>query len=237
MPRTLTLSDRGPAVVAAKRSVFKALGKLGRHPQPTPVFGPFFVIDVKEYQRKAKIKQTGNVDDVTWLALERGGWIDAYSRALIAKDDALRPALVYPVPLGSIATVCQGLHPTAGLTGNWAIDFCSPPGTPILAVEEGKIRKLSGSDPNDDTWDSQGVYGWSVHFETDHGYRYYVTHLGWRASLAVDRRVMVGTVLGRVGDQKHRPDHQHYGVTSPFGERDARKRITAVSQAPRIRVT
>lgn len=234
MPRTLRISDRGPAVVAAKRSVFKALGTLGRHPSPTPVFGPFFATSVKTYQRKAKIKQTGIVDDPTWLALERGGWIDAYSKALLLKDTAQRPSIVYPVPAGQISTVCQGLHPTAGLAGNWAIDFCSPPGTEIVAVEAGTVRRLSGHDPSDDTWDSQGVYGWSVHFETAHGYRYYVTHLGWRASLREGEFVVAGALLGRVGDQEFRPDHQHYGVTSPYGERDARRRIEAVSRAPRV---
>lgn len=234
-PRTLRVGDRGPVVVAAKRSVFKALAKLAKHPRPTPIFGPFFSVDVKRYQRGAKVPASGIVDDATWLALERGGWIDAYSRALLAKDDALRPNVVYPVPVGAAATICQGLHPTAGLTGNWAIDFCSPPGTPLVAVEAGTIRLLSGHDPADDTWDSQGVYGWSVHFEAAHGYRYFVTHLGRRATLAEGQRVEVGDVLGWVGDQRFRPDHMHYGVTSPLGERDARKRITTVSTAPRVR--
>jgi hypothetical protein len=47
-------------------------------------------------------------------------------------------------------------------------------------------------------------------------------------------RVEAGDTLGRVGDQVFRPDHVHYGVTSSLGSADAKKRIIAVSKAPRI---
>lgn len=239
--RTLYIGDVGPDVEAAKRSVFKYLEAetawrelVGK---PLPVrrtFGPFFGIHVERAHEKAGQPKSKHLTQALWKVLDASGSIDAYSRYLIQKYEASRPDLVSPLPQGWGGYICQGLHPTAALLGNWAIDFCADPGTPILAVEAGVIRKLSGHDPNDDTWDSQGVYGWSVHFETKLGYRYYVTHLGRRANLAAGQRVGVGQVLGWVGDQDFRPDHEHYGVTSPLGEADARKRITAVSKAPRV---
>ena len=44
----------------------------------------------------------------------------------------------------------------------------------------------------------------------------------------------MGHVIGWVGDQEFRPDHIHGGVTSPKGEADAKAKIEAVADAPRI---
>jgi len=200
-------------------------------------YGAFFVRDVNKCRKQMGFAQTGKVDQAFWLALAKKGYPDARAIDLMNSYIDKHPAssLVFPVPMGEMATICQGLHETAGLAGNWAIDICSPPNTTIVAVEAGTITKLSGKAPSQDTADLSGAYGWSVHFRTSVGYRYFVTHLGWRLpSLAVGMHVDPGDTLGRVGDQLYRPDHQHYGVTSPYGEADAKKRITAVSRAPRI---
>src|SRR5207342_1995333 len=117
-------------------------------------------------------------------------------------------------------------------TGNWAIDFCDVPLDPVLCVEGGVIQKLSGHDPHEDTWDTQGVFGWSVYVRTEHGYVYYYTHFGKRNVLSEGDRVGTGEILGWVGDQKFRPDHTHIDVTSPLGVADACKRITLVSTSP-----
>ncbi len=95
------------------------------------------------------------------------------------------------------------------------------------------MTKLSGHPPGKDTWDAAGTFGWSVHFTTPRGYRYFVTHLGSR-SVRLGDDVVAGTPLGAVGDQAFRPDHVHYGVTSPRSEADAKRRIMQVERAPRI---
>lgn len=146
------------------------------------------------------------------------------------------PPLVYPFPLLGGGSICQGPHYTAGIPGNVAIDFCDRPLDPILCVESGTVRRFSGHDPNDDTWDAQGVFGWSTYVITDHGYDYFYTHQGRREpGLLVGQRIEAGEILGYVGDQHFRPDHTHIGVSSPLGYADATKRITAVSVAPRVK--
>ena len=66
-----------------------------------------------------------------------------------------QPPLCYPHPkgLGLRRPPASDLHETAGLPGNFALDFMAPGGTPVLAPEAGTIFKLSGHDP------SEGVLG------------------------------------------------------------------------------
>jgi len=247
LTRTLKLNTFGSDVFGVKRSVYRLLdaGDGGRRlrdletkgPATKRRYGPFFLKDVNAARKAMGFKQTGVVDQQFWQALVKGGWPDARAVDLMNEYIDHHPvaSIVYPVPLGQMAQVCQGLHETAGIEGSWAIDFCCYPLTTIVAVEAGAITKLSGHSPTDDTWDSQGVFGWSIHFRTPAGYRYYLTHLGSRLpTLKVGLHVEAGDTLGKVGDQKFRPDHTHYAVTSPFGEADAKKRITMVSKAPRI---
>lgn len=247
LTRTLFLGKVGDDVYGVKRSVCRALDAHdhghrlkeleSKSPSVKRTFGAFFVKDVNRCRKMMGLRQTGQVDQVLWSALVRGDYPDARAIKLMMDYIAAHPkaTLYYPVPLGEMGSVCQGLHQTAGLDGNWAIDICCPPRTTIVAVERGIIAKLSGKPPSQDTSDPSGTYGWSIHFRTDAGYRYFITHLGWRLpTLRVGLRVEAGDTLGNVGDQAYRPDHVHYGVTSPLGPTDAKKRITAVSKAPRI---
>jgi murein DD-endopeptidase MepM/ murein hydrolase activator NlpD len=195
----------------------------------------------KRSAAKAGLPQLGVFGPKLETALRAAGAFDMKANKLIDEyNDAHPPKpakrpMYFPVPEGQRATVCQGLHETAGISGNWAIDICTPPNTTVVAAEAGIVTKLSGRSPWDDTWDSQGVFGWSIHFRTDQGYSYYLTHLGKRLpSLYVGIRVEAGDTLGWVGDQRFRPDHVHYGCSSPAGEADARQHILQVADAPRI---
>lgn len=145
------------------------------------------------------------------------------------------PEIVNPLPRGAGGYVCQGLHWTSGMSYNAAIDFCADPGTPILTVSDGHILYISGHDPSDDTWDTKGVYGWSVHYLDKWGYHHYLTHMGDpRIYFSAGQKIHRGQILGRVGNQRFRPDHLHQGVTSPKGIYDAISRIKEISKAPRV---
>lgn len=159
--------------------------------------------------------------------------LDAIARKLIQQEAGFE--MVNPIPLGIPMKICQGPHETGGLLGNWAIDWCAKPGSPILAVEHAKITKLSGVHPNHDVDDPGGTYGWSTHYETPMGYRWFWTHFGTRATgIKEGVHVLPGQTIGFIGDQDFRLDHIHGGVTSPLGAADAKKRVLAVSTAPRF---
>lgn len=261
LTRTLKLSPVlmvGDDVYGVKRSVARGLDEEqggnhlltleSRKKLETPAmaarrrrtYGPFFVPDVRKMARILGFNPaTGAVTPAMWDAMAKRGYPDAFAISLMNSYIAAHPqtSLVFPIPQGEMGRVCQGLHRTAGddsFAQNWAIDICCPDHTTVVAAEAGIVTKLSGHNPNQDTWDTQGVFGWSIHFETAAGYHYYITHLGSRQVTHVGQRFQAGDTLGKVGDQHFRPDHVHYGVTSPHGAADAKKRILAVSKAPRI---
>jgi hypothetical protein len=243
-PRTLKQGDRGPAVEAAKRSVYSFLGDdwSWRQMVANPLmvrryFGPLFVGRVKQAQKIMELRQTGVVGPWTWEALEAAGAIDLYSKHLLAIDEARNPSVVNPIPIGHSAYT-GALHPTAGLPGNWALDWLASAGTPVVAVERAKIRKLSGRDPALGADQQIGIFGWSIHYETPAGYRYFSTHYGRRENLTVGQVVEAGERVGWIGLWPGDPgrSHVHLGVTSPFGERDAKKRIRSVRDAPKVRI-
>lgn len=175
-----------------------------------------------------------------YVDLPRGQhWKDAMASLQKLRKSLLpTPAtMCFPLPANAGGSVCQGLHETAGIPGNWAIDFCDSAGVPVLAPEAGAIWRLSGNDPSQAKPNPNGVYGWSIYIKTAKGYVYYVTHLGQRMSFAIGHKVALGTELGKIGNQQPltgRPNHTHIGVTSPLGETDAKKHITAVSTSGRL---
>ncbi len=231
-PNTLPIlrfGSRGPAVEAAKTGVNHGNGEKAN---TTRFFGPFFGPRVKRFQAAHHLTADGVIGPATWRAILPH--LTPAAQLLLRQLPPSVLLMCNPIPRNAERyAMCQGLHPTAGIPGNWAVDLCVAPKTPVLACEAGTVTKLSGHSPTQDTWDTQGVFGWSVHFETPHGYHYFVTHLGSR-TVQVGDHVVAGTRLGTVGDQAFRPDHVHYGLTSPKGEKDAKARIMAVANAPRI---
>ncbi len=210
----------------------------------TDDFGPELETAFKKLQRDHDIKPaSGKYGRGTWTVMRglrvpaespnEGQYaMDAKAQGLVREDALVR---CYPHPVGALSEICQGLHETAGLYGNWAIDFCAPGGTKVIAVERATIRKLSGRNPSQG-WYGPGIFGYSIHYETAEGYRYVSTHYGSVSPLKVGQVVELGQVVGTVG---HWPgdesrSHTHLGVTSPFGEADAKKRITEVSKAPHL---
>lgn len=193
-----------------------------------------------DQQRLAKLEQAEKLLKQTTKGYHPTGTFWKPAMKLIDEVQAsLKPVvrkLVFPIAAPpDIHVLVGGLHPTAGLAHNWALDFICHAGLGICAPEAGTITRFSGHDPSDDTADKNGVYGWSTYLRTPAGYTYFITHQGRRLpSLRVGQKVLAGDLLGFVGDQRYRSDHAHIGVTSPKGEQDAKARITAVSKAPRV---
>lgn len=153
---------------------------------------------------------------------------------------SIQPPLAYPHPAnrGLHRPPPSDIHETAGIPGNWALDFMAPGGTPFLAPQDSIVTRFSGHDP------AQGViggdiFGWSMYLRTSGRVLYFATHLGHRA-VSVGQKVRKGDLLGTVGDWPHDPgrSHTHLGVSFPFGGRLGRSaavaRINAVAKAPML---
>lgn len=146
--------------------------------------------------------------------------------------------LVYPQQHPKGVTLhrppASDLHETAGLPGNWALDFMAPGGTRVLAVEAGEITRLSGHNPDEGVIDGD-IFGWNVYLTTPAGRMYFYTHLGNR-DVRVGEKVNAGTIIGHVG---HWPgdeprSHTHLGVTHPDGEQASKEWIVKVSKAVEV---
>lgn len=218
---TLKLGSVGPSVVTAKKAVYKAL-KIVPPFITTPVFGPFFQKQVKEFQETRNIPQTGVIGPVTWQALE------PYMRA---------PAklLVYPHPKSVPTSRPSFIHQTGGISGNWALDFMAPGGTTVVAPEDGTITRVSGHNPSTGTWGAGDVFGWSVYIRTAGGF-FYGTHFG-TLRVTAGQAVKAGQVIGQVGNWPGDPgrSHTHLGFTSTNSVRtSSQAHIRAVADAPKV---
>ena len=249
LPRTLKVRPklmRGGDVDGISRAMHRYLedGQLAAYEKQRRVVRETFGVGkrtlAKKAAKKAGLPQYGVVGPALYAALRDAGAFDKLAAHRVngwaeEQHDTAFLELVHPIGLPWSPTICQRRHITAGISHNVAYDFCCPPNSTVVAPEAGDIIRLSGHPPWEDTWDSKGIYGWSIHLLTPAGYRWYITHLGRRENLRLGQRVHAGQLLGTVGDQRFRPDHTHAGVTSPAGEADALKRIEAVSRAPRVK--
>lgn len=170
--------------------------------------------------------------------LRSHGAYDSVCDALLDEYADNHPAVTewYPQMNGPHEYVCQGFHPTEGLPGNWAIDFCAPGGTPVVASFAGRIERLSGHDPATGTHGRyRDIFGWSTYIRRADGVLAYLTHQGSRA-VAEGQTVAAGQVIGSVGHWPGNPgrSHTHLGITSPKGATDAKRIIRAISLAPKV---
>lgn len=142
----------------------------------------------------------------------------------------------YPHPKGSSTSrpPATGLHPTAGLPGNYALDFMAPGGTLVLASEAGRVARISGHNPIDGVVQGS-VFGWSVYLECGVGF-YYDTHLG-AVFVHVGQHVVEGQPIGRVGHWPHDEgrSHTHRGFTAHAGKAASVKRIQQVRVGQKVK--
>jgi len=142
------------------------------------------------------------------------------------------PALAHPIPAGYSASH-GAKHKTDGLEPKqyWAFDFFPGAGTPVLAVQSGRIRRISGNNPVLGEV-SFGIFGWSLYLQADSGSDFFYTHLGKR-TVTLGDRVRAGQVVGTVGrwirGDGTNKSHLHLGVDG------GPVTIEMVARAPRIR--
>lgn len=144
-----------------------------------------------------------------------------------------QPPLIYPHPANLHRPPYGDLHPTAGLPGNWALDFMAPGGTPFLCPQDGlTVTRFSGHDPSSGVTGGD-IFGWSLYLTSKTGVFYFATHLGDR-TCHVGQKVKRGDLLGHVGHWPADPgrSHTHLGVTHPAGKVASVARIEAVAKAP-----
>lgn len=199
--------------------------------------GEGFAVLTKRCQRKARQPQTGVFDERLYNELWRVAAYDARATNAVIQYNMAHPKLelCFAFPSNVVARICQDIHPTGGKPGNYAYDYCAAIGSPIVAVEDAEIIRLSGSPLSADTPDPYGVAGYSTTYVGKTGYEWFFTHQGARApGLYVGQKVEVGEPIGFLGDQKYRIDHIHGGVSSPLGPADARRRLRAMNRAPRV---
>lgn len=147
-----------------------------------------------------------------------------------------QPPLVYPHPggLGLHRPPATDLHPTAGLPGNWALDFMAPGGTMVFAPQDATVTRLSGHDPAEGVMDGD-IFGWNIYLTTKGGVVYFGTHFGDK-HVTEGEKVKLGQLIAHVGHWPNDPgrSHTHLGVTHPSGKTAAVARIDAVAKAPMI---
>lgn len=236
-------TKNNPGVKGIKRGAIRGGYLVQDLPTVTDDFGAALEKALEELQRDFGLEATGQYGLGSWEIMRRlpvpaespnaGQYAMDAAALKLVKDDLIK--MCYPHPLGSQSSICQGLHPTDGLGGSWAQDFCAPGGTKVLAVERGEVWRLSGSNPALPPQNDIGIWGWSIHYRTAENYSYFTTHYGSR-SVQLGDIVDVGDVLGIVGSWPGDPgrSHTHYSVTSPKGTADAKKKILAVGSATRI---
>jgi murein DD-endopeptidase MepM/ murein hydrolase activator NlpD len=243
LTRTLRLGSVGDDVRAGKRACHICLDTGGAEKMlAKPIwyqrlYDAFFRTLVKQVQREAGLDQSGVLGPATERALRKAGAFDAKCEEWLAAYERSLHVLYYPHPAGATSSVCQHLHPTAGLDGNWAYDFCCPGGTLVVAPEAGEIVKISGHPPTRVIDANVGIYGWNLHLVTDSRYRWFSTHHDY-LQVREGQRVQAGQVIARVGRWPNDPgrSHTHLGVTSPHGEADAKRRIAQVAFGKKARV-
>lgn len=210
--------------------------------EETDDYGATLVSAMKQFQKSENLTRNGNYGRSEYAALREakltsGPHAGEYALDSLAlkyiREDLI--TLCYPHPDVQGVYVGQGLHQTTGIYGNWAIDFMAHGGTPVLAPERATIARFSGHDPSYYPNQSAGIWGWSIYFITTSGYSFFLTHLSQR-TCKVGQVVDVGQQIGVVG---HWPgnegrSHSHLGCSSVRGVTDAKRHITAISQAPKL---
>lgn len=143
------------------------------------------------------------LDDVTRAQFEQARRTAAPEFATQESDnDQVMPLKKYTV--GHLYGYADAVH-TGGVHSG--VDFSAPAGTPLYAIEGGKVVAAE--------W--QGAAGKAVTIKTDSGHHILYGHMNSMA-VAKGDTVKKGDVIGRVGSTGNSTGpHLHLGVTKPNG--------------------
>ena len=146
-----------------------------------------------------------------WRALAAGCALALCTAALsiAARAQALPPPLLIPVEGVPAAQLRDSFNERRGgdARAHEAIDIPAPLGTPVRAVDDGRIAKLFLSKPGGIT-----IY----QFDRDEKFSYYYAHLDrYAPGLAQGRQVKRGEVIGYVGatgNASAAAPHLHFAI-------------------------
>ena len=248
LPRTVKLRVPpmvGKDVEAHARAMHTYLkdGQLAAfHKQPVSVKRTFGAGKRSLAQRcalKAGLPEYGMVGPNLYQHMRAKGAYDSYSDRLLLdymQPKPVVPSLVYPIDKDWRSSSGGWVHQTGGITGNYALDWMTDPGAPIVASEKGVVTRTGGHDPATGLHgDNRDVFGWSLYLRCKGGF-YYDTHMG-KLNVRAGDEVGVGDIVGFVGDWPHDRgrSHLHRGFTSfTYLASVSKAKIRAVSVAPRV---
>ncbi len=113
------------------------------------------------------------------------------------EEMAQRPSTRCPVDGFSVYSDTWGA-PRSGGRRHEGVDFLAARGTPVVAVEDGTVKRMRNG----------GLGGITVWLAGDSGHEYYYAHLDeWAPGLAVGQTVAAGDLLGTVGTTGNSPDY------------------------------
>lgn len=210
--------SRGRDVVAIKRGLWKVEERF--FPRPAAGFDDVYnrktAFAVKTFQRIESIDPTGHFGQRTLDALEP--YMDAYALSMYRRFVVpTKPVVVRCFPIAARWPVRNfggvAAHKSRPL-GNWqsdeAIDIGCPERSQVLAIDDGRVTKISGYDP--DGGPVGTIFGQSMTIQLDSGLEVFYTHQKMHPQTEVDERVVAGEMLSWVADYGpvgRWPEHLH----------------------------
>jgi murein DD-endopeptidase MepM/ murein hydrolase activator NlpD len=205
----LRIGSRGDAV----RDLQRELRRRGQRIAVDGAFGPATKRAVKRMQKRLRMRVTGIADA---RLLRRLG---LPTRTVAATR---RPVTATPVPgVGSYLrlfpvageyTYFDDYGAPRGQGSHQGIDIMADRNTPLVAVDDGVIAKMSRAETG-----LGGIYVWLRRAD---GVQYYYAHMQSIAEgLEVGSRITVGQVLGGVGntgDARSAPPHLHFEIRNAW---------------------
>lgn len=209
---------RGRDVVAIKRGLWKV--ETDFFPRPAAGFDDVYnrktTQAVRTFQRLEGIPATGDFGQRTLDAL----WplMDDFARRMYQRFNPPSQVVIarcFPIaaafPVRNFGGVAA--HKSRPL-GNWqsdeAIDIGCPERSQILAIDDGRVVKISGHDP--DQGPVGTIFGQSVTIELDSGLQVFYAHEKMHPQTEVGERVVAGEMLSWVADfgpVGRWPEHLH----------------------------
>lgn len=115
--------------------------------------------------------------------------------------------LAFPVPAASVTVLSDSFEEARGWRSHLAIDILAPRGSPVVAVDDGTLGRLSSSF-------TAGIF--LCLLDNAGRYCFFYAHLeGYAEGLAEGRRVRRGEVIGYVGTTGNAPantPHLHFAI-------------------------